>query len=108
MINAMKMLGKSILLRAGYYKSEDEIEKRKIYLNHQSIIPRQSEKRENYAIALNFDTKKSEFDIFLDEEITPGNRDLFFAFSLGAPKDKKSFYPPILWLDFIPKHLTTH
>lgn len=91
MISAMKMLGKSILLRAGYYESEDESKKREIYLKHQSIIPRQSEKREKFAVALNFDMQTSEFDIFLDEEITPGNRDVFFAFSLGAPKDKKKF-----------------
>ena len=91
MINSFRILGKSILQKAGYYDTEDENQRREIYLKNQSIVPEQRKDRAKNAIAINFDTQKREFTFELDKEITPGNRDYFFAFSVGAPKDKKKF-----------------
>ncbi len=91
MINSFKFLGKSILQREGYYEAEDENEKREIFLKTQSIVPTPRKNGAENAIAINFDTQKREFTFEWDKEITPGNRDYFFAFSVGAPKDKKKF-----------------
>ncbi|MCD6359623.1 MAG: hypothetical protein J7M38_02090 [Armatimonadetes bacterium] len=91
MINSFRILGKSILQKAGYYDTEDENQKREIYLKNQSIVPEQRKDRAKNAIAINFDRQKREFTFELDKEITPVNRDYFFAFSVGAPKDKKKF-----------------
>lgn len=91
MINSFRMLGKSILQKAGYYDTKDENLKREIYLKNQSIVPKQRENGPEHAIAINFDTHKREFTFELEKEITPGNRDYFFAFSVGAPNDQKKF-----------------
>ena len=91
MINSFRMLGKSILQKEGYYDTEDENLKRDIYLKNQSIVPKQRKNGAERAIAIHFDTKKREFTFELDKEITPGNRDYFFAFSVGAPRDRKKF-----------------
>jgi len=91
MINSFRILGKSILQKAGYYDTENENQKREIYLKNQSIVPEQRKDRAKNAIAINFDRQKREFTFELDKEITPVNRDYFFAFSVGAPKDKKKF-----------------
>jgi CRISPR-associated protein Csh1 len=85
------MLGKSILQKAGYHDTKDENLKREIYLKNQSIVPKQRKNGAERAIAIYFDTKKREFTFELDKEITPGNRDYFFAFSVGAPRDRKKF-----------------
>lgn len=91
MINSFRVLGKSILERERYYGTENENEKREIYLKTQSIFPEQRGDRAKNAIAINFNTQKREFTFEWDKEITPGNRDYFFAFSVGAPKDQKKF-----------------
>lgn len=94
MINSFQILGKSILQKAGYDKTDDENEKREIFLKNQAIIPfrRKNDDQDlKHAIAINFDTQKGEFEFRFDKEITPDNRDYFFAFSLGAPKDKRKF-----------------
>lgn len=91
MINSFRMLGKSILQKAGYYDTEDENLKREIYLKNQSIVPNQRKNGAENAIAIHFDTKKREFTFELDKEITPENRDYFFAFSVGSSNDKKKF-----------------
>ena len=91
MINSFRILGKSILQKQGYYDTEDENQKREIYLKTQSILPEQREDRAKNAIAINFNNQKREFTFEWDKEITPWNRDYFFAFSVGAPKDQKKF-----------------
>ena len=91
MINSFKILGKSILQKEGYYDTEDENQKREIFLKIQSIVPNPQENKAKNAIAINLETQKREFTFELDKEITPENRDYFFAFSVGAPKDKKKF-----------------
>jgi len=91
MINSFRMLGKSIFQKAGYYDTEDENLTREIYLKTQSILPEQRGDRAKNAIAINFNTQKREFTFEWDKEITPGNRDYFFAFSVGSSNDKKKF-----------------
>jgi CRISPR-associated protein Csh1 len=85
------MLGKSILQKAGYFDIKEENQKREIFLRIQSIVPNPRENRAKNAIAINFETQKREFTFEWDKEITPGNRDYFFAFSVGAPRDRKKF-----------------
>jgi len=90
MINSFRMLGKSILQKNGYYDTEDENQKREIYLKKQSIVPKQRGNGPERAIAIHFDTQKHEFIFELDKEITPENRDYFFAFSYSSfPRLKK-------------------
>lgn len=91
MINSFRMLGKSILQKAGYFDIKEENQKREIFLRIQSIVPNPRENRAKNAIAINFETQKREFTFEWDKEITPGNRDYFFAFSVGAPRDRKKF-----------------
>lgn len=91
MINSFRILGQSILRKAGYYDTGDENQKIEIFLKTQTIFPEQRGERAKNAIAISFDTKKREFNFEWDKEITPGNRDYFFAFSVGAPKDQKKF-----------------
>jgi len=91
MINSFRMLGKGILQKAGYYDTDNESLKREMYLKNQSIIPIQRKNGVEDAIAIHFDTKKRQFTFEWDKEITPGNRDYFFAFSVGSSNDKKKF-----------------
>ena len=105
MINLFKNLGECILRKAGYYNIEDNIEKRKIFLNFQTMVPmpRNEDDRVANAISLYFDTKKGTFDFVLDEQLSIENREYFFAFPVGAPRDKKNFYQPIICRAFIAK-----
>ena len=97
MINLFKNLGECVLRKAGYYNVEDNTEKRKIFLNFQSIVPMPRKKKDGEddeitnAISLDFDTKKRFFDFVLDKELSIENREYFFAFPVGAPRDKKKF-----------------
>ena len=97
MINLFKDLGECVLRKAGYYNVEDKTEKRKIFLNFQSIVPMPRKKKDGEddeitnAISLDFDTKKRVFDFVLDEQLLIENRGYFFAFPVGAPRDKKKF-----------------
>ncbi|MBF0449915.1 MAG: hypothetical protein HQK75_04375 [Candidatus Magnetomorum sp.] len=89
MIRNFKILGESVL-KNDAYNSMSELEKIKSYLFYQSIVPNQKDPAE-FAIAINFDTKKKQFRFELDKEIRRDNRLYFFAFSVGAPRDKKKF-----------------
>jgi len=95
MINSFRMLGKSILQAEGYYDESEDMGKRKIFLRHQSLVPKSQKNKDKeepeHAIALNFDTQKQEFRFQLDKEITPEHRDYFFAFKVGNSGDKKKF-----------------
>ncbi len=91
MINSFRILGQSVLRKAGYYDTGDENLKRGLFLKTQTIFPEQRGDRAKNAIAISFDKKKREFTFEWDKEITPGNRDYFFAFSVGASNDKKKF-----------------
>ena len=91
MINSFRILGKSIVQKAGYFDTKDESQKREIFLKIQSIVPSPRENKAENAIAINYETQKREFTFEWDKEITPGNRDYFFAFSVGAPNDQKKF-----------------
>ncbi len=95
MINLFKDLGECVLRKAGYYNVEDKTEKRKIFLNFQSIVPMPRKKKDGEddeitnAISLDFDTKKRVFDFVLDEQLLIENRGYFFAFSTDANNRKK-------------------
>lgn len=91
MINSFRILGQSILRKARYYDTGDENLKRELFLKTQTIFPEQRGDKAKNAIAISFDTKKREFTFEWDKEITPENRDYFFAFSVGASNDKKKF-----------------
>lgn len=97
MINLFKNLGECVLRKAGYYNIEDNTEKRKIFLNFQSIVPMPRKKKDGTddditnAVSLNFDTKKKVFDFILDKQLSIENREYFFAFSVGSSNDKKKF-----------------
>ena len=70
MINLFKDLGECVLRKAGYYNVEDNTEKRKIFLNFQSIVPMPRKKKDGEddeitnAISLDFDTKKGFLILF--------------------------------------------
>ena len=98
MINAFKKVGYSILKNDGYFNTENNTEKRRKLLFHQSLVPfEKKDKKGNKildgrAICLNFDLDKKEIEFKLsDKELIEENREYFFAFKLGAPKDKKKF-----------------
>ena len=96
MINLFKNIGECVLRKAGYYDIDDDIEKRKIFLNFQSIVPMLRKKNGEddgvtNAISLDFNTRKKTFDFILDKELSVENREYFFAFSVGSSNDKKKF-----------------
>ena len=96
MINLFKNLGECVLRTAGYYDINNDTEKRKIFLKFQSIVPmpRKKDGKDDgvtNAISLNFNTKKRTFDFAIDKELSIENREYFFAFPVGAPRDKKKF-----------------
>jgi CRISPR-associated protein Csh1 len=98
MINNFKNIGQSVLRKSGYYDTADEMEKRKIFLFHQSLIPYVKKDKDNNAIlsgkaiCFNFFLKNKQFRIQLsDKDLTETNREYFCGFRLGAPKDKKKF-----------------
>ena len=97
MINLFKDLGECVLRKAGYYDIENNTEKRKIFLNFQSIVPMPRKKKDGTddeitnAISLNFNTKENIFKFILDKELSIKNKEYFFAFSVGSPRDKKKF-----------------
>lgn len=93
MINFFRTLGKSILEKEGYFETDDDAERKRIYLKHQSILPRPKDVEEpQRAIVINFDLENKVFNFLSDAEITPENRDYFFAFPVGAPRDRKKFW----------------
>lgn len=91
MIKNFQNIGKDVLRRSGYYGTNLDSERRRIFLLQQALIPRLKEKGIDRAIAINFDLEKREFSFELDKELTEQNRDYFFAFKVGAPKDQKKF-----------------
>jgi hypothetical protein len=96
MINLFKNIGECVLRKAGYYDIDDDTEKRKIFLNFQSIVPMPRKKDGEddgvtNAISLDFNTKKRTFNFVLDKQLSIENREYFFAFPVGAPRDKKKF-----------------
>jgi len=98
MINTFKDIGYSVLKKDEYFKTDDIAEKREKLLFHQSLIPfERKDKQGNRildgrAICLNFDLDRKEIEFKLsDKELIEENREYFFAFKLGAPKDNKKF-----------------
>ena len=98
MINAFKDIGYSILKKDEFFQTENIIEKRRRLLFHQSLVPYEKKDKQGNkvlngrAICLNFDLDKKEIEFKLSEkELIEENREYFFAFRLGAPKDKKKF-----------------
>ncbi|MCX6580067.1 MAG: hypothetical protein NT166_07775 [Candidatus Aminicenantes bacterium] len=91
MITNFRNIGKNVLKKGGYYDSRQEIEGKKIFLFHQSLVPLKKNKGLDRAIILNFDLDKREFFFELDKELTETNRDYFFAFKVGASNDQKKF-----------------
>jgi len=95
MINLFKNLGECVLRKAGYYNIEDNIEKRKIFLDFQTMVPMPRKNKDGKddeitnAISLDFNTKKRTFNFILDKELSIENREYFFAFSADANKRKK-------------------
>jgi len=97
-INTFKDIGYFVLKKDEYFKTDITAEKRKKLLFHQSLVPfEKKDKKGNKilngrAICLNFDLDKNEIEFKLsDKELIEENRDYFFSFKLGAPKDKKKF-----------------
>jgi len=97
-INAFKDIGYSILKKDEFFQTENIIEKRRRLLFHQSLVPYEKKDKQGNkvlngrAICLNFDLDKKEIEFKLSEkELIEENREYFFAFRLGAPKDKKKF-----------------
>ena len=98
MIRNFKLVGEYLLERDGFFETHDEEEKRKILLQHQALKPYVKKDKnddailDGKAICLNFDLEKDCFDFRLSEQdLEERNKDWFFAFRLGAPKDKKKF-----------------
>lgn len=98
MINNFKNIGKAILEKSGYYATENEIEKRKIFLFHQSLVPfikkdnNGNDILDGKAICFNFSLREKQFEITLsDRQLIETNRDYFMGFRLGASNDKKKF-----------------
>ncbi len=91
MITNFRNIGKNVLKKGGYYDSQQEIEGKKIFLFHQSLVPLKKNKGLDRAIILNFNLDKREFFFELDKELTETNRDYFFAFKVGASRDQKKF-----------------
>jgi CRISPR-associated protein Csh1 len=91
MINHFKVMGKCVLERQGYYSTEEASRRNRIFLTPLTLLPSPREKGINRAICLHFDLDKGEYRFLLDRELTPENRDYFFAFRVGSPNDKKKF-----------------
>jgi len=91
MIRNFQNIGKDVLKRNGYYSTNLDSERRRIFLLQQALIPRSREKGIDRAIALNFDLDKREFSFELDKELSEQNRDYFFAFKVGETNDSKKF-----------------
>lgn len=98
MINNFKNVGQAVLRKSGYYSTDNEMEKRKIFLLHQSLIPRAVKDNsgnvllDGKAICLNFDLKKKQTEFRLtEEELTENNRGYYLEFKLGESNDAKKF-----------------
>lgn len=91
MITNFRNIGKNVLKKSGYYDSQQEIERKKIFLSHQSLIPYKKNNGPDRAIILNFNLDKGKFHFELDKELIVTNRDYFFAFKVGASNDQKKF-----------------
>ncbi len=91
MIRNFRDIGRVVLERSDYYETNQEIQRRKIFLQHQSLVPFIREKGIDRAIALNFNLDKREFRFELDRELDVQNRDYYFAFKVGSPNDQKKF-----------------
>ncbi|NIM10564.1 MAG: hypothetical protein GTO45_01090 [Candidatus Aminicenantes bacterium] len=91
MINHFRTIGKTVLHRGGYYDSEDQFSRKRTFLRFHTLLPSPRKDGLERAICLNFDLDKGEFWFLLDKELDEENRDYFFAFKLGAPKDRKKF-----------------
>lgn len=91
MINNFREIGKVVLKRSDYYNINQETQRRKIFLFHQSLVPFIKKKGIERAIALNFNLDKREFCFELDKQLDESYRDYYFAFKVGSSNDKKKF-----------------
>jgi hypothetical protein len=69
MIRNFRDIGKDVLKRNIYYQTNQEIERRKIFLFHQSMIPFKKRREIKRAIVLNFNLNRNEFFFELDMEL---------------------------------------
>jgi CRISPR-associated protein Csh1 len=91
MITNFWFMGKNILERDGFYDQSETIQKRTTLLRHLSLIPNERKNTYGNAVTLHFDLGKKLFYFEVDDQIEPEKRDTFFAFKVGAPRDKKKF-----------------
>jgi CRISPR-associated protein Csh1 len=103
MINNFREIGKVVLNRSDYYNTNQEIERRKIFLLHQSLVPFKKKKGIERAISLNFNLDKGEFYFELDKELDVQYRDYYFAFKVGSSNDQKKFLSTNNMQSFITK-----
>jgi hypothetical protein len=91
MIRNFRDIGKVVLERSDYYNTNQDIQRRKIFLHHQSLVPFIKKKGIDRAISINFNLDKREFCFELDRELDLQYRDYYFAFKVGSSNDKKKF-----------------
>lgn len=103
MINNFREIGRVVLKRSDYFNTNQEIERRKIFLHHQSLVPFIKKKGIDRAIALNFNLDKREFCFELDRELVFQYRDYYFAFKVGSSNDQKKFLSTNNMQSFITK-----
>lgn len=84
-------MGRIVLEKEGYYSENDPVRKRRKFLKFHTLRPMPRKDGIHRAICMDFDMEKQEFRFDLDKELNDENRDYFFAFKLGAPKDRKKF-----------------
>ena len=97
MINQFKNIGEAILTRDGYYKSDNILEKREIFLFHQSIVPNIRKDNngnpilEGRAICLNFDLENVQIEFRQsDFELIDEYRREIMAFKIASIR--KSYF----------------
>ncbi|MDR0676203.1 MAG: hypothetical protein LBF97_04080 [Elusimicrobiota bacterium] len=94
MIKNFINLGELISIQLGLDKNEDK----KLFLDNISIMPKiktiidKEKEALKKPICINFDLEKNLFSFeYDDKDLVEENREYFFAFKVGAPKDKKKF-----------------
>lgn len=91
MITNFKTMGRIVLEKEGYYSDIDPVRKRRKFLTFHTLKAAPRKEGIDRAICLDFDMDKGKFRFELDKELTEESREYFFAFKLGAPKDRKKF-----------------
>ncbi len=91
MIEHFKNIGRLILDEDGYYTNDNPQEKRRIFLKHQTLVPRRPTKDTvDRTIELHFETSKRQCYFQLGSELESSSRESLFALK-SASNDKKKF-----------------